>query len=49
MILKSFAIPLSDRIFSDRAERVEYRGTLKVVNSLIERLKLLTHYPQLLM
>lgn len=48
MILKSMAIPLSDTIFTDRVERVEYRGALKVVNSLIQRLELLTHYPQLL-
>lgn len=48
ILLRALTIPLSDAVFTERSDSVEYRGALKVANLLVERLRVLEMYPQLL-
>lgn len=48
LLLRALTIPLSDAIFTERMSSVEYKGSLKVAKLLVERLRILELYPQLL-
>jgi len=48
LLLKAMTIPLSDQVFSDRRENVERVAVSRVGRALIERLRVLESYPQLL-
>lgn len=48
LLLRAMTIPLSDQIFTDRVDKVEYRSALKVGRLLVERLRTLEQFPQLL-
>jgi hypothetical protein len=48
LILRNMTLPLSDAIFIDRASDTTSRAVATVAKHLIERLKVLTQFPQLL-